>query len=102
MGWGLTHVDAALIPAGKADTKSANLTPSGLSSRHSPVQFLLGMGGVFPTHRPMDHPVPVHSMLFSSTVQLARNARALACAACHRGEGLWEMGSIGAGTCGEV
>ena len=59
---------AALMPAGKAVTKSAARTPSGESSRQRPGKS--STGGVFPTHRPSSQPTPVVILTFCSRVKV--------------------------------
>lgn len=78
-----THVEATLIPAGKALTKSANLTPRGLSSKHNPVKFCSGIEGILPTQRPISQPVPVVRVTFCSRVQFVNRCWALMYAERH-------------------
>ena len=64
-----TYVDAALMPAGKAVTKSAILTPSGESWRHRPGKS--PTAGVFPEQTPLAQPIPVVILTFCSSVKVA-------------------------------
>lgn len=59
-----THVEAALIPAGNAVTRSAKRTPNGLSSKQSPGHPTSGIAPMFPTHLPTSHPTPVVILTF--------------------------------------
>ena len=77
------HVDATVIPAGNAVTKSVRRTPSGESSRHSPGQE--PTAPMFPTHRPFCHPTPVTEFTLSSTDHPAMNCCAFECASAHAG-----------------
>ena len=77
------HVDATVMPAGNAVTKSARRTPSGESSRQSPGhEFTAPM---LPTQRPFSHPTPVTEVTLSSRDQRATSRCAFACAAAHAG-----------------
>ena len=77
------HVDAVVIPAGNAVTKSVKRTPSGESSRQSPGQS--PTAGMFPTHRPPIQPTPVVAATFSSSDQLETICLAFAWARAQAG-----------------
>ena len=64
-----THVDAALILAGKTVTKSALITPRVESIRQRPGKS--PMGGILPLQRPFSQPTPVVTLTFCSSDQLA-------------------------------
>ena len=65
----ITHVDAALIAAGKAVAKSAKRTPRGESSRQRPGKS--PMGAILPTQRPFIQPTPVVTLTFCSRDHVA-------------------------------
>ena len=64
-----THVDAALILAGKTVTKSAPFTPRVESTRQRPGKS--STGGILPPQRPFIHPTPVVMLTFCSSDQSA-------------------------------
>lgn len=71
----LSHVVAALIPAGKAELKSLSRTPSGESWRQNPGKLRRGTEPVFPTQRPFVS-IPVVRFIFSGRVSFATKVRA--------------------------
>lgn len=76
----LSKVAPTVSCAGKADTNSCPLIPSGASAKQSagiPRRVILG---VFPTHKPV---CPRVMFTFSSSVSWSTVERALTYAACH-------------------
>jgi hypothetical protein len=79
----LSNVLATLIPAGKTETPSVNLTPAGESSKHNPFHPIRSIGGIFPTHALPEYPLPSHPnpvvrLTFSSMVRLWNWMKSLA------------------------